>query len=377
MITALVGAQFGSEGKGLIAGHIAGGYRVHVRVGAANAGHTVCVDGGKHVVQQLPCAAYANPWARVVLGAGALISVGTLMREIETNTEWRKAKDLPRLRLFIDRRAHAVTDEQIAKEQGTDLAERIGSTSATAREGIGTAAAARVMRTDYQLAQNVLAESGPLAALVIEWTDTVKLLHQARTMATSVLLEGTQGTGLSNTIGFYPYVTSRDTTAAALAAQCGLGPLDIDHVLLVARTFPIRVAGNSGPFWPDSRELDWAEVGVPQEQTTVTRKVRRVATFSMEQMCHAVQVNSATEIALTFADYLAPHIAGQSGPTGPQDFDQFDFVGPLVRRIEEQTQTPVTMVGTSPSTVLDREPPPGVPPGLTGGARGAKVIAES
>ena len=76
--TALVGGQFGSEGKGLIAGHIAKQYPAHVRVGAANAGHTVYtganLDRGpvvtkiaeKHVMQQVPCAAYANPKAGIL-----------------------------------------------------------------------------------------------------------------------------------------------------------------------------------------------------------------------------------------------------------------------------------------------------------------------
>src|SRR4051794_26179448 len=117
MITCVVGGQFGSEGKGAIAAAIAGEYDIHVRVGAANAGHTVYTaphsDPGKaypqkHVLQQIPCAAYTHPGASLVLGPGALISPEILRAEIKLNEEWRVAKGLPDLRLLIDWRAHVI-----------------------------------------------------------------------------------------------------------------------------------------------------------------------------------------------------------------------------------------------------------------------------
>lgn len=355
MITALVGGSFGSEGKGLIAGHLAGNHQVHVRVGAANAGHTVWVRGEKHVVQQLPCAAYANPWAKIVLGAGALISPDVLRQEVYDNQTWRRANQLPALPLYIDVRAHAVVDAHIEAEQQTDLQERIGSTSATAREGIGTAQAARVLRTDYALA--IDQQIGGVGRTAV-WCDTIKLLHDARTFGTNILLEGTQGTGLSNTTGYlYPYVTSRDVIAGALAAQCGLGPRHLDRVILVCRTFPIRVAGNSGPFYADSEEISWDNIAVDEnkERTTVTKKVRRVATFSMQQVREAAKQNSATDIALTFADYLNREIVGLSGAIPAVGLDTYDHIGPLVRKIETETGVPVTYIGTGPATVLERE----------------------
>lgn len=362
MITALVGAQFGSEGKGLIAGHLAKREdirEIHVRVGAANAGHTVYAYGEKHVVQQIPCAAYANPWARLVLGAGALISPEIFLAELRTLREWRAAQAQPPPLIYIDQRAHAVTDQHKIAEQLSGLQERIGSTSATAREGIGAAQAMRVMRTDYALAIDELPKLLDYREQhLISWCNSIKLLHDAATFGTDILLEGTQGTGLSNTTGFYPYVTSRDTTAAALAAQVGFGPRDINRVVLVARTFPIRVAGNSGPFWPDSAETDWETLGVDaqKEKTTVTKKIRRVATFSYAQIREAVKLNSATDIALTFADYLAPELAGQKGPVAAAATDSYDHVGPMVRKIEDQTGVPVTMIGTGPDSVIDRSP---------------------
>lgn len=207
-VCALVGAQFGSEGKGLILSKIAKDYQHHVRVGAANAGHTLYdADGEKHVMQQLPCAAYANPDANLYIGPGALISQNILMKEIDLLRRWRRDKGLEPKSIYIDYRAHVIQDVHILTEQATKLAHRIGSTSTIAREGVGAAQASRVMRS----------ESCVMAGDAV-WApdDSVVLVDVPRMLSKvgSILLEGTQGTGLSLTTGFFPYVTSRNTTAA-------------------------------------------------------------------------------------------------------------------------------------------------------------------
>lgn len=370
MITALVGGQFGSEGKGLIAGHIAQEFDAHVRVGAANAGHTLYTDiepsglapedalhAEKHVMQQLPCAAYANPAADLFIGPGALISPEILYAELDLNHAWREARGLPPAMVYIDRRAHVITEEQIEAEQLTDLAERIGSTSTIAREGIGVAAADRVLRAERCCtAQLFFGDEDPEdVPLPIYLTDVPSMLARRG----NVLLEGTQGTGLSNVTGFFPYTTSRCTTAAGLAADCGVPP-QIDRVILVCRTFPIRVAGNSGPFHEGSEETSWAEVGIDpeKERTTVTKKVRRVATLSMEQIVEAVRLNGASEIALTFADYIDPNIAQMSGKlesNGERTLKRFPKVWSLIEEIQEATTSFVRYIGTGPHHVLERE----------------------
>jgi adenylosuccinate synthase len=373
VITAVVGGQFGSEGKGAVVADLAHLYPIHVRVGAANAGHTFYtgmdaspynsgderVEVEKHVVQQLPCAAYANPGATCVLGPGALISIDILREEIKLNDKWRHEHGHDPLRLLVDYRAHIVHEDQIRRESETDLAERIGSTSTKAREGIGQATADRVMREagcKTALDGHTMLECW--ARPMVEVGDAVEFLHLEKE-GSNILLEGTQGAGLSITTGYFPYCTSRNTTAAGLAADCGLAPADVDHCVIVMRTYPIRVAGNSGPFYPDSKETTFAEIGVDPETTTVTRLERRVATFSYVQAVDAVRLNRApsTEIALMFGDYVVPELAGSI------DLLKLDFPSPeitslleIMRLIYERTKLPVTMVGTGPHSIIRTVP---------------------
>src|SRR5204863_6547853 len=121
--------------------------------------------------------------------------------------------------------------------------------------------------------------------------------------------EGTQGFGLSLFHGVqYPFVTARDTTAAAFASEVGIGPRQITDVCVVVRTFPIRVGGNSGPLqgeisWDVVREFSGAPATFP-ELTSVTRKVRRVARFDSALVTQACQYNSASTLAVMGLDRL-------------------------------------------------------------------------
>jgi adenylosuccinate synthase len=123
-------------------------------------------------------------------------------------------------------------------------------------------------------------------------------------------------------------------------------------VILVARTYPIRVAGNSGPFHEGSEEIAWEDIGVDpeSERTTVTKKVRRVATFSLAQLYEADILNEATEVALTFADYLDPGLAGVSLSNALFG----DPVDSLITQIESAIGVPVAFVGTGPHSVIER-----------------------
>src|SRR5262249_15384280 len=126
--------------------------------------------------------------------------------------------------------------------------------------------------------------------------DTTALLRKILDRRKRVVIEGTQGFGLSLLQGgYWPKATSRDTTAAGFLTEAGLSPLDVDDVTMVIRCHPIRVAGESGPL---TDETTWrqiaAEGGLPvahQEFTTVTKKVRRVGRFDPHLVRRAIQVN--------------------------------------------------------------------------------------
>jgi adenylosuccinate synthase len=118
------------------------------------------------------------------------------------------------------------------------------------------------------------------------------------------LIEGAQGHDLSIDSQFYPFTTSRNCWVGQALADTWAYPDDLRNVYMVIRTYPIRVAGNSGGCWPDQHETSWSDLGVKPEITTVTKKIRRVFTFSMQQVIQSVMVNRPTHLAISHMDYL-------------------------------------------------------------------------
>lgn len=302
----MVGGQYGSEGKGAIARHVADRYDVHVRVGSPNAGHTFYWNGAKHVMQSIPCG-WINEHAKIVIGRGALLNHTMLMRElVHIMGYYPGFLD----RLYIDAKA-GVLDERFHEQEGGvdgEMHRRIGSTG----EGVGPARIARLERDPdrFRLFEDVAEEWG-LSQCCVE--DTPRLIAQWQDAGEDVLLEGTQGSALSLLHSHWPYCTTIDTNAAGILSEVGVAPSRCTDVLMVCRTFPIRVAGNSGPM---KGETTWDEiserVGHPVvERTTVTKKVRRVAEWDDDLFERSFLLNAPTEIALTFCDYLDPSVYGR------------------------------------------------------------------
>ena len=171
----------------------------------------------------------------------------------------------------------------------------------------------------------------------------------------SVVVEGTQGFGLSlYHAEEWPYRTSRDTTAHSFLSEVGVGVRDFEVVMAI-RTYPIRVAGNSGPL---PNEATWEEVQKEskypfpvEEFTTTTNRLRRVAKFDWAVVEQAVAANAPTQVALHGADYLD---YANYGVTKWWDLtgDARDFVAEL----EARTGVPVAFVGTGPTNehIVDR-----------------------
>lgn len=300
-VTAVIGGQFGSEGKGVIVNHIAREYDVHVRTGGPNAGHSFYHGDRLFKMQGIPCG-WTNPDAALIIGRGGLVSPEVLRRELLTVAEvdaaiWSRLK--------VDGGAGVLDSGHREQEGGTrgELHSRIGSTG----EGVGAARIARIRREAEHFDHfRDIAGFWGMTGLVQEGTPT--WLATIIRSGYSVLLEGTQGHALSLIHGTWPYVTSADTGTATLLADAGIAPRLLTDVLLVIRTFPIRVAGNSGPL---KAETTWEDLsrrlGRPvEERTTVTNKVRRVGEWDEEIVRQAITVNGPTAIALMFLDYLNP-----------------------------------------------------------------------
>jgi len=167
-----------------------------------------------------------------------------------------------------------------------------------------------------------------------------------------VLLEGTQGTALSIHHGLYPHVTSRETSTAGCLADAGISHRRVRDVIMVLRTYPIRVAnptqggGTSG--WMGS-ELNFEEIskrsGIPldevrnTEKGSVSGRPRRIAEFDWVQLRRAAEINGATKIALTFADYL-----GIANRRAASFADLNQDTQAFIRKVDRVAGVPVTLV---------------------------------
>lgn len=254
-ITIVQGGQYGSEAKGAIAAVICEreGVDIAVRTGATNAGHTVYYNrAGQDFpvavkMQQLPVG-WVNPDTDLVLGAGALIDPVILANECDIVSRLTGA-DI-RKRLYIDYRAgiHEPRHAELSKSSGRHHA--IGATGKGCSEalidriqGRGHGAVLFGARPDLIQGYNVI--------------DTEAVLNDKLDAGAKLLLEGTQGQLLDLYLGPYPYTTHKQCGPAQWMLECGLSPALPTDIVMVVRTFPIRVAGNSGPL---PLEISWPEL---------------------------------------------------------------------------------------------------------------------
>ncbi len=335
-VDVLVGGQFGSEGKGNIASYLAPEYDVLVRVGGPNAGHTVYEEPNPYSFHTLPSGT-RNSQALIVLGPGTLISVKQLLKEI---ADCEVSID----RLRIDPQAMIIEEWDRKKER--KLAATIGST----RQGVGWATVRRILRCTGDGPKPRLAST--VAELGSFIQPTIEILNRAFVKRQRVFLEGTQGTGLSLHHGNFPHVTSRDTTVAGCLAESGIPPARVRRVLMVCRSYPIRVEspeGNSSG--PMKRELSWHDISnrsrIPLtelkkvERTTTTNRKRRVAEFDWEQLRRSASLNCPTDVVLTFADYI--DIRNRKA----QRFEQLtEETLRFVEEIQRVSGAPVSLIST-------------------------------
>jgi adenylosuccinate synthase len=297
----VVGGQFGSEGKGKVSAFITKHENIDIciRCGGPNSGHSFVDEYGRAIIlRQLPTG-YVRSQTRLLIPAGALIDLDVLRNEID-------ALRIPPERIGVDPNSFIIDVRDRDTERALKLQERLSSTLC----GVGSAVSRRVLRaSDAKLAKDVVDQYPWLREMLVREGVSAEL-NAALDDGKKALIEGTQGFGLSlYHSGHYPYCTSRDTTAAGFLSEVGVSPLRVTEIVVVFRTFPIRVAGSqAGPL---RDEIDWdtvrRESGYPhaiEERTSVTNKVRRVARFDWDLARKAVQTNGPTCLAINGFDYL-------------------------------------------------------------------------
>ena len=245
------GAQWGSEAKGAVAAELCLRLNVDcaVRTGGVNAGHTVYHNGIAYIMQQLPTG-WVNPNTKLVIGPGAYINRKILHKETTTlSYVGRSTKN----RLYIDPRAGIHMDAHTTMSAESGRHHRIGATGKGCSEAV-------MDRIRFRGVGNALYGSTNGGDYIS--TNTEALLNDAYDDGKRILLEGTQGQGLDILLGPWPYVTHKPTSPAQWMVENGLSPALKTEIVAVARTYPIRVAGNSGPMPGEIRWEDLAhEIG--------------------------------------------------------------------------------------------------------------------
>ena len=328
--TVVVGGFFGDEGKGKIISYLAikDNPTLAVRGGVGpNAGHTIEYNDKKYKVRMLP-SAFLNKETRLLIGPGVVVNPEVLLKEIE---EFGVSD-----RAFVDFQCGIIEESHKKADSQGRLKESIGSTGS----GTGPANADRAMRT-LKLAKDI-------DSLALYLEDVPNAVNFALQQNEKIIVEGTQGTFLSLWHGTYPFVTSKDVTASGICSDIGLGPKNVNEVMIVFKAYVTRVG--TGPLKNELSPEQTAAKGW-QEVGTVTGRPRRAAEFDFDLAKRAVMLNSATQIAITKLDVIFPECT---------HMDSFkDLSSPakhFIKSIEDNLKVQVTLIGTGPDVndIIDR-----------------------
>ncbi|HEY3380864.1 MAG TPA: adenylosuccinate synthase [Vicinamibacterales bacterium] len=330
MNVAVIGAQWGDEGKGKIVDLLTPHFSIVARYqGGHNAGHTVLVHGTKFVLHLLP-SGILHPGVSCVIGNGVVVDPEALFQEIEM---LRGCGIEVGDRLVISDKAHVI----LPYHRDLDLLhearrgdQKIGTTS----RGIGPAYEDKIGRRGIrvgdladpssladQVRENVQARNRLVGDAALDWKplferlvvfgermrpwvkDVSVFLWQAQAKGQQVLFEGAQGTLLDIDHGTYPYVTSSNSTAGGVCTGLGIGPRAVGQVLGIAKAYITRVGGGplptelSGPMAERLRETG-------QEYGASTGRPRRCGWYDAVVVRYAARVNGLDAIALTKLDVL-------------------------------------------------------------------------
>ena len=335
---AVVGAQWGDEGKGKVVDLLSDRFDVVARYqGGPNAGHTVMFGGKRHALQHIPSGVF-RPEARIVIGNGTVLDLAKLISEIDNLLSGGVLLDG---RMFISDRAHVILPLlarlDAVRESAAGDATKIGTT----QRGIGPTYEAKAARTGLRvgdlldrasLVEKVrrivegevgrsLREAGddpgaPEAIAAEAFAhgqrlspfiaDTALLLNDWMDEGRSILFEGAQGTLLDLDHGSYPFVTSSSTVAGGLCGGLGVSPRRVDAIAGVFKAYCSRVGGGPMP-----TELHDGPEGFGEtlrkrgrEFGTVTGRPRRCGWFDGVAAAYANRINRFDSVCVMLLDVL-------------------------------------------------------------------------
>lgn len=332
-VVAVVGAQWGDEGKGKIVDLLAEKVSFVARYqGGNNAGHTVINHLGEFRLHLVPAGIF-DPRVTCIIGNGVVIDPQALIEEIES----LEGRGVSADNLCLSERAHAIMPYHILLDRLEEQARGQKSIGTTGR-GIGPAYADKVARMGIRMGDLIdrtllhdklafildqknrvltkLYDAEPLSfkevyerylnygeRLSKYVKDTNLIVQTAIAEGRNVLLEGAQGTLLDLDFGTYPYVTSSSPTSGAACSGLGIAPMQITCALGVFKAYQTRVGG--GPF---PTELD-DQIGETirergHEYGTLTGRPRRIGWFDAVLACYATRINGFGSIAITRLDIL-------------------------------------------------------------------------
>jgi adenylosuccinate synthase len=295
----LVDGQYGSTGKGVGAAVLAA-YADNTNLipdwvisnAGPNSGHTAVVPDGRWVNKQIPIATSVLDH----LGHGGkfltYMNGGAVIDPEVMSEEYKALSASARACTYVH--PHAAVVRPVDREANVDMVRSIASTG----KGTGPAAAARILRSGMVYGDM---DVNPDTLPAYKYPH---LTHIANDMA---FIETSQGFSLGINSGFYPHCTHRECTVAQAMADARVSPSTLRNVMMVVRTYPIRVGNtenSSGDCYPDQEEISWKDLGQEPEYTTVTKRVRRIFTWSRMQFREAMEVNRPDTVFLNFANYL-------------------------------------------------------------------------
>ena len=328
---AIVGAQWGDEGKGKVVDYLASSFDYTARyAGGHNAGHTVIFGGHKYILQLIP-SGILRPGKKAVIGPGAVVDPFALVNELK-NLE--KSGIDYRGRLFLSNRAHVILPYHREMDQAAESARGAAKIGTTSR-GIGPAYEDKMARRGIRVCDlldeklfgekldRVVAEKNAISSAAYGHpletaglfeqtmeivaqirgliTDTAMLLNDALDKGESVLCEGAQGTMLDIDHGTYPFVTSSNATSGGATAGLGIAPTRITGVVGVTKAYTTRVG--SGPFPTEMNDSEAAAIRERgNEFGAVTGRPRRCGWLDFPVLRYAKMLNGIDSLVVTKLD---------------------------------------------------------------------------